>query len=40
LINAYFSELPTEAALQKEKSHKPNIFQEIEGKQQNPKFLQ
>jgi uncharacterized membrane protein YcaP (DUF421 family) len=40
LMNTYFSEVPTEAAIQMEKSHKPNIFQEIEGKQQNPKFLQ
>jgi uncharacterized membrane protein YcaP (DUF421 family) len=40
LMNAYFSEVPTEAAIQMEKSHTPNIFQEIEGKQQNPKFLQ
>lgn len=40
LMNAYFSEVSTEAAIQKEKSQKVDIFQEIEGKQQNPKFLQ
>jgi uncharacterized membrane protein YcaP (DUF421 family) len=40
LMNVYFSEVPTEEANSKEKSHKPDIFQEIEGTQQNPKFLQ
>lgn len=41
LMNAYFPEVPTVAATQKEKSNKPDIFQEIEGKQQqHPNYLQ
>ena len=40
LMNAYFPKLQTD----KENQHKPNkksdIFQEIDGEQDNPKFLQ
>lgn len=40
LMNAYFSEVSTDEEIQKKISHKLDIFQEIDGKQQNPKYLQ
>lgn len=40
LMNAYFPELPTDVTPQQKISVKPDIFQEIEGTKQSPKYLQ
>ncbi|WP_419887693.1 DUF421 domain-containing protein [Neobacillus niacini] len=40
LMNTYFPVVPTDVATQNKTSHKPDIFQEINEKQQNPNYLQ
>lgn len=39
LMNAYFPELSSDTAIQQTISEKPDLFQEIESKQQNPNYL-
>lgn len=39
LMNAYFPELSSDTAIKQKISEKPDLFQEIESKQQNPNYL-